>query len=222
MPRNPRHEKLLADEDVSRWYRNLARGNETTAKDWLRKLGLFCERTKTTPATLMRMDQETVGDLLEDYVEEYPRTSTAKVLTVVRSLFARKGIKIVREITMPDVEHRDQHVPSRDQLRKAVSGANRRAKAAIGIVAFVGQVRARGLQVVSARFPPPFRPVDVRSYGLADGEVRQASASRIVRQTGVGPPREYGCQARAFWQAGEAKTGPRAKQSNGFRLLPWG
>jgi hypothetical protein len=139
MPRNPRHDRLLADEDVARWYRNLARGNETTAKDWLRKLGLFCERKNTTPAALLSMDQEAVGDLLEDYVDEYPRTSTAKVLTVVRSLFARKGIRIVREITMPDVEHRDQHVPSRAQLRKALSGANRRAKAAIGIVAFGGQ-----------------------------------------------------------------------------------
>jgi hypothetical protein len=92
VPRNSRHPKLLANEDVSRWHRNIARRNKTRADDWLRKLGLFCERMDTTPADLLKMDGESIADLLEDYADKFALTSTAKVLSVVKSLCVRKGI----------------------------------------------------------------------------------------------------------------------------------
>jgi integrase len=93
----------------------------------------------TTPADLLKMDGESVADLLEDYADKFALTSTPKVLSVVKSLCVRKGIIVDRKINTTAIPLRRQHVPSQEKLRVVLDGASRRARAAIAIVAFGGQ-----------------------------------------------------------------------------------
>ena len=60
-------ERLLADPDVRRWYKNVARGSQVTADINLRRLSKFCEDHQTTPKQLAEMgmrDVREVTDLL--------------------------------------------------------------------------------------------------------------------------------------------------------------
>jgi hypothetical protein len=55
---------LLEDPKISRWHSNLARGSQVTADVYLRRLGNFCESTKTTPQQLAAMNEEELYNLL--------------------------------------------------------------------------------------------------------------------------------------------------------------
>ncbi|MCL5677848.1 MAG: hypothetical protein M1442_01070 [Candidatus Thermoplasmatota archaeon] len=61
---------LLQDEDVRRWYLNVARGSQITADVYLRRLGNFREDTKLMPKDLVRMNQKALGNCLLDYIGE--------------------------------------------------------------------------------------------------------------------------------------------------------
>ncbi|MDH3191730.1 MAG: hypothetical protein OEM18_03470 [Nitrosopumilus sp.] len=66
-----RHKRLLVDPDVKRWYQNIARGSTMTADIRLRRLGVYCERTNTTPKEFAQIgiaDVKKVEDDLLDYV----------------------------------------------------------------------------------------------------------------------------------------------------------
>ncbi len=54
---------LLGDPAVARWNRNVARGSQQTADVWLRRLGLVCERTSTTPADIVTPGRNGNGKL---------------------------------------------------------------------------------------------------------------------------------------------------------------
>jgi len=54
-PTKSRHKKLLVDPDVKRWYQNIARGSTMTDDVRLRRLGVYCERTDTTPKELAQI-----------------------------------------------------------------------------------------------------------------------------------------------------------------------
>jgi hypothetical protein len=48
-------DSLLANQDIRRWYDNLARSSIVTAEVRLRKLGKFCENNKITPMELVEL-----------------------------------------------------------------------------------------------------------------------------------------------------------------------
>ena len=60
-----------SDRSVNRWHENMARSSRLNADVRLRRLNLFCIRTKMTPAKLVRMgkkDAIKVEDVLLDHV----------------------------------------------------------------------------------------------------------------------------------------------------------
>ncbi len=63
------HERLLGDEDVRRWFQNVERGARTTADNYLRILGLSCERMGLTPAEFAGLDPKERDDRLDDYIQ---------------------------------------------------------------------------------------------------------------------------------------------------------
>ncbi|MBS7635159.1 hypothetical protein KEJ34_06700 [Candidatus Bathyarchaeota archaeon] len=58
---------LLANPDVGRWYKNVARGSDVTADVYLRRLGNF-EAYKLTPESLASMNDVELHNLLMDFV----------------------------------------------------------------------------------------------------------------------------------------------------------
>lgn len=76
---------LLKDPDVRRWYSSLCDGSKATAENYLRTLGLFCARTRTTPARLIAMDDRTRDDLVEDYIHSHRNGAAPVALKVIKS-----------------------------------------------------------------------------------------------------------------------------------------
>jgi len=69
--KKPATKDLLNDENVRRWYDNTSRGSKLNADIRLRKLNLFCHRTGTTPAKLVKIGKKDVikiEDMLLDHV----------------------------------------------------------------------------------------------------------------------------------------------------------
>jgi len=46
---------LLEDEDVKRWFENLAARSKVTAMVYLRTLGLYCEMNETDPKAILKV-----------------------------------------------------------------------------------------------------------------------------------------------------------------------
>ncbi len=63
---------LLQDDDVRRWFENLARGSWSTADKNLRILARYCRLTSTTPLGVIRRygeDRKSFNDDFMDFIE---------------------------------------------------------------------------------------------------------------------------------------------------------
>nr|NIR15080.1 site-specific integrase [Desulfobacterales bacterium] len=150
MPKKSKHNKLLDDPDVERWFKNCRRGSYTTAKVNLRRLGLFCEQHNLTPKQLVAMGREEhskLEDLVQDHVtwmeeEEYSPGYIAGILKGIRSWLAHNEIELKRKVK---ISHRgatptlqDERVPEKEELKTLLMYGDERASAAICLVAQAG------------------------------------------------------------------------------------
>ncbi|MEE8199252.1 MAG: hypothetical protein V3R48_06020, partial [Thermoplasmata archaeon] len=69
MPRGTNSVQLLKDEDVRRWYENLARGSDQTARERLRVLARLCRLIETTPQEMLK--SQSVGNGFEDALMDF-------------------------------------------------------------------------------------------------------------------------------------------------------
>ncbi len=142
--------RLLANQDVRRWYDNLARGSVNTAEGRLRRLGRFCELHGTTPAGLADLamrDLRTATDLVEDhitmmeseakspgYIEEQVKTVKSWLrhfdVEVKRKIRVRKGIYA------PTLQN--ERVPEGHEMAEIYSWAGLRESAIISLMAKSG------------------------------------------------------------------------------------
>ena len=70
-PRKARKGKyalLMEDEDVRRWFDNVARGSPITADVYFRRLGSFCKHFNTNPNALASVNEGDCYNLMLDYV----------------------------------------------------------------------------------------------------------------------------------------------------------
>lgn len=67
-PSKRKYARLLQDPNVKRWHENVARGSPVTADVYLRRLGNYCEKTKTTPTALLSYSELDLYNLLLDLV----------------------------------------------------------------------------------------------------------------------------------------------------------
>src|SRR3989338_2674763 len=72
-----RWQALLAQDDVRRWYENLARGSQATADNYVRVLGRFLEAHALTPASLVSMKPKARDDLVSDHVSQLVKAGKA-------------------------------------------------------------------------------------------------------------------------------------------------
>src|SRR5487761_111073 len=64
-----RYGHLLSDEDMRLWYRQLERGSEDTAENYLKRLGRFCDEHDVTPKGYLSLPKKTREDLLIKYID---------------------------------------------------------------------------------------------------------------------------------------------------------
>lgn len=140
----------MKDNDFRRWFENLARGSEHTARVRARDLFRFLREQDMTPESIVKLareDRSKVEDLLMDYVTELHRKKLSpgymeNYLKAVKSWMSFNGIELVRKIKIgnsgatPTLE--DERVPTREELRQLLLYADERGRCSICLMAFAG------------------------------------------------------------------------------------
>ena len=62
------YKKLLENKELKRWFDNVSRGSQVTAKVYLRRLGHLSTELKITPQQLTDMKEEQLYELFLDLV----------------------------------------------------------------------------------------------------------------------------------------------------------
>ncbi|MEE9340037.1 MAG: site-specific integrase, partial [Thermoplasmata archaeon] len=142
-----RVERLLEDKDVRRWFENMSRGAQSTADNYLRCVGRFCERTGTAPRELVKMPKKKREDLIHDYVTEREGEGKAgsyieSELKAVKSWLSWNDIAMSRKIKVKGTRSTpslaEERIPDREGLRNVLNAADPRARVAVSLVAFSG------------------------------------------------------------------------------------
>ena len=143
-------DNLLSNQDIRRWYDNLARSSVVTAEVRLRKLGKFCENNNMTPKELIELglkDPRAVADLLEDNITTLERKKYAPqyiktVITSVKSWLHHFDIEIKRRIKIANVDATptlvDERVPEASELTELFNRAKLRAGAIMALIGKAG------------------------------------------------------------------------------------
>jgi len=115
---------LEENPDFKRWYDNLARGSEYTAKENARVLYRFLQNSDLTAAGLVESAKEDlrgVEDMLMDFVndlheEGYSPNYIHNYLKAVRSWLRFNGVRLVRRIKIGNLDRtptiEDERIPS--------------------------------------------------------------------------------------------------------------
>ncbi|MEC4847662.1 MAG: hypothetical protein RI100_00540 [Nitrosarchaeum sp.] len=143
-------DSLLSNQDIRRWYDNLARSSIVTAEVRLRKLGKFCENNKITPKELIELglkDPRAVADLLEDNITTLERKRYAPqyiktIVTSVKSWLHHFDIEVKRRIRIANVDATpslvDERVPEASELTELFNRANLRSGAVMALMGKAG------------------------------------------------------------------------------------
>ena len=142
-----KYDFLLKDENVKRWYHNVCRGSDITGNIYLRRLGNFCEKYKTTPQELIKLDQRKIYDLFLDTVTDmenggYAGSYIASILKAIKSWLVFNDIEIKRKIRIRGIKTtptlKDERVPSQRELRSIFLAGDLKTKVACTLVAHSG------------------------------------------------------------------------------------
>jgi site-specific recombinase XerC len=139
---------LLRDEDVKRWFDNLAAKSIITASVYLRTLGLYCELNKTNPKDIIKAaETKAFRDNFMDFVRRLEREGKAgsyiaRFKKVLHSWLSYNGlnvklkVNIVGEYDTPMIAR--ERVPNKEELEKIIRMATPRARVSIALMAFSG------------------------------------------------------------------------------------
>ncbi|WP_101476849.1 site-specific integrase [Candidatus Nitrosotalea bavarica] len=145
-------DSLLSNQDIRRWYDNLARSSGVTAEVRLRKLNRFCENNKITPMELVELgqkDSRAVADLIEDTITTMEKQHSAPqyikaMVTAVKSWLHHHDIEVRRKIRIANSDSTpslvNERVPDDIELKELFNRANLRAGA---IMAMIGKAGLR-------------------------------------------------------------------------------
>jgi len=148
--KKPATKDLLNDENVRRWYDNTCRGSKLNADIRLRRLNLFCYRTNTTPAKLVKIGKKDVikiEDMLLDHVswlesQNYAPNYIDGILKSIKSWLIFNYIELKRKIKIANagipVNIQDEQVPTKTQLQSILNVSSPRTRSSISLMAFSG------------------------------------------------------------------------------------
>ncbi len=142
----------LLDEDPTfrRWFEDLSRGSEATARESAKVLFRFLRKVGLTPRGLVELaieDRRRVEDMLSDFVAGLHREGRspgyiANHLKAVRSWLGFNEVRLVRRIKVgnrdaaPTIE--DERVPTQRELSLILLYAGERARCSMALMAFSG------------------------------------------------------------------------------------
>ncbi|MBL7080771.1 site-specific integrase [Candidatus Bathyarchaeota archaeon] len=143
---------LLDEEpDFRRWYENLARGSELTAKESAKSLYRFLRMHEDlSPKGFVELalkDQKAVENILMDFVgklhmEGKSSNYIANYLKAIRSWLNFNDITLVRKIKIGDRNRtptiEDERVPTQDELASVFRSSKPRGMCSIALMAFSG------------------------------------------------------------------------------------
>ena len=141
---------LLQDDNVRRWYQNTSRGSKLNADIRLRRLNLFCYRTNTTPARLVKIGKKDVikiEDMLLDHVswlesQNYAPNYIDGILKSIKSWLIFNYIELKRKVKIANagiaVQIQDEQVPTKAQLQSILNVSSPRTRSSISLMAFSG------------------------------------------------------------------------------------
>lgn len=145
--RKGKYALLMEDEDVRRWYDNVARGSPITADVYLRRLGSFCAHFNTSPNALASVSEGDLYNLMLDYVSfmeknRYSGGYIESTLKAVKSWLSHNGIEIRRRIKINGIRDtptlKDERVPTRKELRRIFLSGDKKARTASVLIAHSG------------------------------------------------------------------------------------
>jgi site-specific recombinase XerC len=168
-----KYSSLLKDEDVRRWFDNLAAKSIITATVYLRVLGLYCDLNQTSPKEILRSAKtKAFRDNFADFIRRLEREGKAgsylaRFRKVLHSWLAYNGlnvrlkVNIAGEYDTPTLA--SEKVPSKEDLEKIIRMATPRARVSIALMAFSG-----------------LRPESLGNYAGTDGlRVRDIAEAEI-------------------------------------------
>ena len=136
--------------DFKRWYDNLARGSQGTAKERARVLYRFLIIQEMNPSSLIefaKKDRSAMEDLLMDFVTELHEKEHSPgyiehYVRAIKSWLNFNEVQLVRKIKIanrnatPTIE--DERVPMDSELKQILNSTNERGRATIALMAFSG------------------------------------------------------------------------------------
>src|SRR2546425_4306540 len=144
-----RHMELVKNPKVRDWYKD---NTESTAKNYVRTLGRFCEKTKTKPLSLLKMSGQALVDIWRDYAGTMqdkhglrPAGATAKKALVSwltfngreQQAFAMSKRAKTGGSSTPRREF--SSLPTQAKLAAALNVAKPKVQAEMAFMAFAGQ-----------------------------------------------------------------------------------
>jgi integrase len=151
LPRVAKWAYLLDDDpDFRRWYENLSRGSDVTAKENARVLFRFLKRHDLSPQRLVEMareDRRSVENILSDFVavlhgEGKAPGYIANHLKAVKSWLEFNEVRLVRRIKVGNRDVKttimDERVPTKDELRTILLYGSERVRCSISLMAYSG------------------------------------------------------------------------------------
>jgi len=142
-----KHMILLEDENVRRWYNNVARGSEVTADVYLRRLGNFCHDLKLTPQRLLKLSENQLYNIILDTVSKAEQEGKAgsyiqSTVKAAKSWLLHNRIEIRGKIKVSGAEDtptlRDERVPTKQELKRIFYAGDEKARVASVLVAHCG------------------------------------------------------------------------------------
>jgi integrase len=145
----PKHRKMLENDEIRRWWENNRARSPLSADVLLRNLGLYCEINGTSPDGILKdAESAELKRQFSDFVRKMERDGKAgsyivKFKHAIRNWLnfnditaSFNGIYISGEYENPTLK--EERVPSKDELSRILRKATSRGRVAIAIMAYSG------------------------------------------------------------------------------------
>lgn len=148
--RQSRKQRMLANEDIRRWYLNQAATSRENADVSIRRLGKFCEDHDMTPMQFIDLamkDAKVATDLIADHINAMAEEGKApnyqkKILTTMKSWMDHFGLKTARKIRIRNLSStptlENERVPEADELAEIFNRSSLRTGAIVSLISKAG------------------------------------------------------------------------------------
>ncbi|MFG1460770.1 MAG: site-specific integrase [Thermoplasmataceae archaeon] len=142
-----KYESLMENEDIKRWYNEMARASRITADTYLRRLGSFCNWASVKPWELAEKNEKGITDLMSDYVTYADTKGMAgqyilSTIKAVKSWLTYNGIKLTRKVKVGNGNSNttltNERIPTQTELKKIFASGDPRSRVACVLMAHSG------------------------------------------------------------------------------------